>query len=377
MKKINRRDFLKLSAAGFGALLIPKPNSVSASYPEFPAGQNLGRPFYYGVEIKAKPDINSATVKTLPDPGMAGDPEQIVNLYREVMGSSDTRLYRSRTWYETDGGYIYAPNIQPVKNIENLPLTNLPSYGEAPGFWAEVTVPYVNLTLDGAAPKSPLLIELMALPYPPRFYYSQVLWIDGIRTLDDGTVQYHVIEKHGSYGDKFWADARAFQQILPEDLAPIDPDVPDKKIIVDVTHQSLSCYEGSREVFYATVSTGALSNADGQSVTGWSTPIGDYHVVNRKYMSLHMAGGNTSASGYEDFAVAYSSIFATGGVAFHSTYWHNAWGSPMSHGCVNMKPEDSKFIFRWTQPSTPYYEGVVEQHGYDGTHVQVVEYGNY
>lgn len=373
MNPISRRNFLKLGAAGFGALLMPKMELVSASYPVFPTGQNLGRIFYYGVELKAKPDIESATVKTFPDPGMAGDPEQIVNIYREVMGSSDTRLYRSRSWYETDGGYIYAPNVQPVKNLENQPLTELPSYGDTPGFWAEVTVPYVNLTLDGSSPKSPLLVDLLALPYPPRFYYSQVLWIDGIRTMDDGTIQYHVIEKHGTYGDKFWAEARAFKPLFPEDIAPIDPDVPDKKIVVDVSHQSLSAYEGAREIFYATVSTGALVNNEGQSVSGWATPIGDYHVVNRKFVSLHMAGGS-SGSGYEEFAVAFSTIFATGGVAFHSTYWHNAWGSPMSHGCVNLKPEDSKFIYRWTQPGVPYYEGKLEQEGYNGTNVQVIEY---
>jgi len=368
MKPLTRRDFLKLSAAGFGALMLPKLRFASANLPEFPSGENLGR-LFATYDVMSKPNIESSVVKTLYQ-------DNVINIYREVMGTSDLRYYRSRTWYETDGGYIYAPDVQPVKNIPNQPITTLPSYGELPGFWAEVTVPYVDLQLDGDAPKSPLLIDLMTPPVtlPPRFYYSQVLWIDGIRTLDNGTVEYHVLEKHGSYGDKFWADARAFQPLSPEDLSPIRPEVPDKKIVVDVTHQSLSAYEGTKEVLYAKVSTGALVNNEGQSVTGWATPIGDYHVVNRKYVSLHMAGGNTAASGYEDFAVSYSSIFATGGVAFHSTYWHNAWGSPMSHGCVNMKPDDSKFIYRWCQPDAPYYDGKLEQDGYDGTHVQVIEY---
>ena len=41
---------------------------------------------------------------------------------------------------------------------------------------------------------------------------------------------------------------------------------------------------------------------------------------------------------------------------------------------VNMKPDEAKFIYRWSQPGTPYYDGKFEQDGYDGTHVQVVEY---
>jgi hypothetical protein len=204
MNHFSRRDFLKLGAAGFGALLLPNIKLASANLPDFPTGENLGR-LFATYDVMAKPDIGSSVIKTLYQ-------DNVINIYREVMGTTDLRYYRSRTWYETDEGFIYAPDVQPVKNILNQPLAILPSYGETPGFWAEVTVPYVELQLDGTAPKSPLLIELMTPPVilPLRFYYSQVLWIDGMRTLDDGTVQYHVIEKHGSYGDKFWADARAF-----------------------------------------------------------------------------------------------------------------------------------------------------------------------
>lgn len=368
MRQFSRRDFLKISAAGVGALLLPKLQFASASLPEFPTGERLGR-LFATYDVMVKPDVDSSVVKTYYQ-------DNVINLHREVVGTSDSRFYRSKTWYETDEGFIYAPDVQPVKNLPNQPLTELPSYGDTPGFWAEVTVPYVDLQLDGDAPKSPLLIDLMRPPNPqtPRFYFSQVLWVDGIRTSDTGSVEYHVLEKHGSYGDKFWADARAFMPLKPEDLASIGPDVPDKKIVVDVTHQTLTAFEGSREILYATVSTGAKFNSDGKVVEAWATPVGDYHVVNRKYVSLHMAGGNTAASGYEDFAVSYTSIFASGGVSFHSTYWHNAWGSPMSHGCVNMKPEEAKFIYRWTQPGTPYFEGKFEQDGYAGTHVQVVEY---
>ena len=366
MDFLSRRDFLKLSAAGLTAILLNKTTSVFADFSQLPSVDNLGRCFAT-TNIHAKPNIDSEVINTLFE-------DNIVVINRELVGTSDSRLLRSKTWYETDAGYIYAPNIQPVKNLENPLLESLPNYGTEPGFWAEVTVPYVDLILDGSNPQSPLLKEWLEINKPPRFYFSQVLWIDGIKTSDDGKVLYHIIEKHGSYGDKFWADARAFKLLTPEELSPIDPEIENKSIVVDVSHQKLSCFEGSREILYTTVSTGALHNNEGLSVDAWSTPVGDYFAVNRKFISLHMGGGNNKASGYEDFAVSYSSIFATGGVALHSTYWHNAWGSPMSHGCVNLKPDDAKFIYRWTQPSTPYEDGKIEQEGYAGTSVRVIEF---
>jgi len=59
-------------------------------------------------------------------------------------------------------------------------------------------------------------------------------------------VLYHVSEKYGSYGDVFWADARAFKPILPEDVSPISPEVTEKYILVDVNHQTMSCYENGK-----------------------------------------------------------------------------------------------------------------------------------
>jgi len=87
-----------------------------------------------------------------------------------------------------------------------------------------------------------------------------------------------------------------------------------------------------------------------------------------------MAGGEESkATGYEEFAVSWTSIFATGGVAIHSTYWHNNYGEKLSHGCVNADPDVAKFVFRWTNPVVDYDPGKIEVLSYDGTNVKVRE----
>ena len=55
---------------------------------------------------------------------------------------------------------------------------------------------------------------------------------------------------------------------------------------------------------------------------------------------------------YELPGVPWVSYFHITGVAFHGTYWHSDYGRPRSHGCVNMRPEEAKWLFRWTTPAT-------------------------
>ncbi|NOY98449.1 MAG: L,D-transpeptidase [Chloroflexi bacterium] len=61
------------------------------------------------------------------------------------------------------------------------------------------------------------------------------------------------------------------------------------------------------------------------------------------------------------------------GVAIHSTYWHNNYGVPTSRGCVNARPDDAKWIFRWTQPVVPYDPGDVTVSMPGGTLIEVTE----
>ncbi len=165
----------------------------------------------------------------------------------------------------------------------------------------------------------------------------------------------------------------SFRPITNEDLSPIRPEVEDKRIVVDLLHQTLSCFEGKDEVYFCRVSTGAKFDMYGNPVDKWATPVG-LHRITRKYISLQMSGGTTGA-GYDLPGIAWTSIFATGGVAIHSTFWHNNFGDPMSHGCVNCTPEDAHWIFRWTTPEVVYDPGMVDVTitGQASTGVAVVE----
>lgn len=38
------------------------------------------------------------------------------------------------------------------------------------------------------------------------------------------------------------------------------------------------------------------------------------------------------------------------GFSFHGTYWHDNFGTPMSHGCINMRSEEAKMLYDWATP---------------------------
>lgn len=359
---VNRRDFLKLGAVGVGAMALNRNKPGPFRLDSWPENTLLGRNCGGGiVNLRSKPSADSTLLNTYYE-------DTIVIWLREVVGSAPAGLL-SKRWVETPEGFIYAPTLQPVRNIPNQPVDTLPSTSLGNGMWVKVTVPYVDLNLDNPPPHSPWSQNAKYL----RLYYSQVVWVDQIRTGSAGDILYRVNERYGP-GDIYWADARAFEPLTNDDFAPISPDVVNKNIQVNVTYQYLSCFEDNREVYFCRVSTGAKFNAEGQAVDKWSTPLGE-HMIYRKLASMHMIGGSTGA-GWDTPGIGWTSLFASGGVAIHSTFWHNDFGVPRSHGCVNVSSEDAQWIFRWTTPQVPYDPGDIDVTALNlppGTHVNVIE----
>ena len=375
-QNLSRRDFLKIAGAGLGALALNPFKHLEAPppLPQFPQGDRLGRRFGK-TDVRSEPSLDAPSVNVLYD-------DQIVVWQQEVVtkGAQNPNLILQR-WVKTPDGYIYAPALQPVKNIPNTALTAIPNGKQ--GFWAEVTVPYVDMRLDGVA-ASPRVKYLLENNLPIRLYYSQVVWIDQIAQDNGGTILYRFNENGGrpngltggGYGDIQWGEAAAFRPLTPDDVAPIHPDVDPatKKIVVDSTQerQTLSCLEGTEEVYFCRVSTGTRLDANGNPVTEFLTPLGE-HTTWRKAISIHMSGG-TTGTGYDTPAVSWTTLFSGDGYAVHAAFWHNAFGVPRSHGCVNCLPEDAKWIFRWAIPPNSLDQGDVAVSGLtSGTHVIVQE----
>lgn len=360
-KKVSRRDLLKGVVCFGGAMAFYPWLEVKAQTNNFPGSDKLGRVCSPVVKMRARPSINAQEVGVLYE-------DTVVIWLREVVGEIPAGMLNAK-WIETPDGFIYAPSLQPVKNIENSIVPTFPTTSLGKGFWAEVTVPFVDLDLNNRAAGAPWLKEASH----PRLYYSQIIWIDDLKTGADGEKYYRVNERYG-YGDIFWANAKAFRPLTEIDLEPISPDIDNKMVYVDVTptRQFLTCLENGVEVYYCQISSGAKWNSSGQIEKSWGTPPG-VHRTWRKQISTHMTGG-TAGGGWDIPGVGWTILFSSNGVAIHSTFWHNDYGTPRSHGCVNVKPEDAQWIFRWTLPVVTIDPGDVTVPMPGGTQVDVREF---
>jgi lipoprotein-anchoring transpeptidase ErfK/SrfK len=105
---------------------------------------------------------------------------------------------------------------------------------------------------------------------------------------------------------------------------------------VDLSAQRAYAVEGDTVVRSFIVSTGT-----------WDTPtvIGTFRIY-VKYRSAAMSG-----PGYYLPNVPYIMYFYKG-YGLHGTYWHNNFGTPMSHGCVNFRTDDAAFLYKFTSVGT-------------------------
>jgi len=138
-------------------------------------------------------------------------------------------------------------------------------------------------------------------------------------------------------------------------------------IDVNLKRQTLVAFEGTTAVFATLVSSGRNEH---------ETPPGSFRI-REKHISATMDGdADTAADGpYSIEDVPYIEYF-NAGYALHGAFWHGAFGSVKSHGCVNLAPRDAKAIFGWTEPQLPLgWHAVFATKDRPGTRVIVHEIG--
>ena len=318
--------------------------------PQFPTSEIIGRVTDPDVDLRSRPTNDPGLNTSIGKLGA----DTLVEWNREVIGNVIGGLANQR-YVETAQGYVYGSVVQPTRNFPNTPITEMPA-GQT-GFWAEVTVPYIELTHEGVV-ASPWLQDHITYNFPPRLYYGQVVWIDQIRQ-SSGFVEYRWNEDAygkgygygGGYGEFFWLDGAGVKILTEAEVAPISPDFnPDEKTIsVDLDYQTLSCFEGKNEVFFCRISSGkAYDPVSGQISDEFATPAGNL-ITHWKIISKNMTAGSAQA-GYSTPAVPWNTFISGEGIAIHGAFWHNAFGEKRSHGCINVTPEHAKWIFRWTTP---------------------------
>ncbi|MDT8306542.1 MAG: L,D-transpeptidase [Anaerolineae bacterium] len=107
---------------------------------------------------------------------------------------------------------------------------------------------------------------------------------------------------------------------------------------VDLTEQTFAAYEGDNMVFAGLVSSG---------LARWPTRTGLNQVWERRLLSP-MRGGTVGDDYYYIDDVAHSMYF-DGEIALHGAFWHDDFGRPKSHGCVNMAPRTAEWVFDWSE----------------------------
>lgn len=137
----------------------------------------------------------------------------------------------------------------------------------------------------------------------------------------------------------FTAPAPTPRQWPPQNPAPATANG-QKWIDVNLSTQSVTAYEGQTPVFHAIVSTGTWQHP---------TVVGTYRIY-VKYERTRMRGG-FGADAYDLPNVPYVMYFYKG-YGLHGTYWHNNFGTPMSHGCVNLPTRDAQWLYNWAPIGT-------------------------
>lgn len=349
MVSLTRRDFLKLGFLSLANLAFnPFPNPRDGQlYPPM----TIARAAADRVSaIYQEPKEHSGVVRWIRQ-------DELFPIFY-TLTSPDGPAFNP-IWYRVWGGYLHSSYIQEVKYRFNKTINEIPTFGQL----AEVTVPYTPAYSYNRYDGWKLLF---------RLYYQTTHWITGIDSGPDGKPWYQLTSEIDDYL-QYFVPTEHLRPIPADEITPISPHISpgEKRIEVSLRNQELKAYEANQPVFDAKISSGL-----GRLIVpeGTRTPVGRFHITS-KTPSKHM--GNIQASGAPDNyilpGVPWTMFFIyETGVAFHGTFWHNNFGVPMSHGCINMRNEDAKWLFRWV---TPIFElPLVNRSGWDrrGFGTQVV-----
>ncbi len=332
-KPLSRRDFLKLGALALGSLAFKPYTPFLPALTEFDEG-DLIRVASDAVSVYAKPNDESRIVGQWPR-------DTVLHTYETV--NSGTPAYNP-IWYRVWGGYMHRARLQRVSIRYNTPKTD---WEEDELLLGEITVPFTQAMRYS---------EYAGWTPNYRLYYGTIHWVDGSVTGPDGEPWYQILDE--LFDSHYYVPAIHVRLLSAEEIAPITPETPfmQKRIEVNLSTQILTAYEYDKIVLETTVSTGnPWLAAPGSEST--ATPRGEFNIQT-KMPSKHMGNGALAAGpdDYELPGVAWTMFFTEKGHAFHGTYWHDNFGVPMSHGCVNMRTSEALWLFRWAAPPAPLDE---------------------
>lgn len=327
---LSRRDFLKMSGLGLLGLAIPgRPLSFFS---------DLGSRLATDSDPDFQGRISAESLWAYDIPSPKGG--RVKMYWRDLLVNidsaaidEDTSAY-NRIWYRLeDGSYLYSGWVQPVRTLLNDPAKSFPEEGSL----GEISVPYT----DAYASPDP------ASKVKYRLYYETTHWVLESLAGPDGSTWYRLLDD--KFEQYYFVPAQHVRILPLAELEPISPSVSPrlKRIEVRLREQLVLAYEGKRVVFATRAATGAILR-----VGTYTTPVGRFSTYHKR-PSRHMAAGDLTASGFDLPGVPWVLYIKDNGVSLHGTYWHNDFGRPRSHGCVNLSPAAAKWLYRWSMPFVP------------------------
>lgn len=343
LRSFSRRDFLKLSGSALLAILAHSAASPHAVLAQAETSPKMGRIVSNLVDVYDSPSLDGKLLKTYWK-------DLVLPITQITMGSGEPA--HNRIWYEMNHeGYVHSGSVQPVQINLNKVASEIPEKGVL----AEVTVPYTDACWN------PIFPKMVAY----RLYYETTHWVTDVIQDSHGQDWYQILEDF--YQFKYYVNASHLRIIPAEEVSLLSPDVPaaDKKLVINLEDQIVIAYEGDTPVQMMRCSAGIKSGQHSLTPTGSFTT--DY-----KRPSRHMVNGNHAAANTYDLpGVPWVSFLNEDGISFHGTFWHNDFGKPRSHGCINLPSSAAKWVYRWTTPSVPYQDQTVYKR--TGTLVEINE----
>ena len=110
---------------------------------------------------------------------------------------------------------------------------------------------------------------------------------------------------------------------------------------VDLSQQTIATYEDDRMVYAALISSG---------LSQWATRVGLNQVWERR-LSAPMQGGEPGEDYYCIDGVLHT-LYFDGEISLHNAFWHDDFGRPKSHGCVNLPPRVAEWIYYWSEEAS-------------------------
>jgi hypothetical protein len=334
---LSRREFLKLSSATLLSMFLPdlKLDSLQVA-PTLLKGRVLAT----NLNVRDSPSFSGKKLTSVRR-------DKLLDITERVIGGQDGDY--NRVWYRlTNQSYVYSGWIQEVKTRFNPVVMSI----SETGVLGEITIPYADSSYGINRSPSP----------GPRLYYGTTHWITAVvADKRDGKLWYRAYDAATKV--YYYIHPEWMHIFSPEEITPISPQVPEneKHIEIYLDRQLLLAYEWGAPVYAARVATGQKN---------YESPIGWFQTFHKR-PTYHMFGGANEFSFFDLPGVPWDSYITDNGVALHGTYWHNDFGTPHSHGCINMTIPDARWIYRWTLPIVPSGQRLILQPG-TGTRVRIM-----